>query len=118
MKVYVNELPNSCADCEWFTPNHCSKDGRNFCLIARMPFYNTEEDRKITRGQHKDSLSDFECPLQSLADHDKQTIKDFTQSVKGALIDKIKLMKNEEHCYLQKVVKWEDIIYILNKLSV
>ena len=52
-----------------------------------------------------------------LAEHDKQIINDFVYSAKSALIDKIQHMKNEEHCYLQKAVKWEDIINILNKLG-
>lgn len=86
MKVYVDgELPKSCAECEWFTPNHSSKDGRNFCLLARMPFYNTEEERKINRGQHKGSLSDFDCPLKSLADHDKQVRKEVVQEIRNKL---------------------------------
>lgn len=52
-----------------------------------------------------------------LAEHDNQIISAFVYSAKSALIDKIKHMKNDEHCYLQKVVKWEDIINILNKLG-
>ena len=76
MTIYVDELPKSCEECEYFTPNHCSKYGRNFCLLARMPFYNTKEEREKTRGQHKDSLSDFDCPLQSLADYTKQVRKE------------------------------------------
>lgn len=83
MKVYVDELPKSCAECEWFTPNHSSKDGRNFCLLARMPFYNTEEERQTTRGQYKDSLSDFDCPLQSLSDHTKQVRKEVVQEIRN-----------------------------------
>lgn len=87
MKVYVDELPKSCAECEWFTPNHSSKDGRNFCLLARMPFYNTEEERQTTRGQYKDSLSDFDCPLQSLSDHTKQVRKEVFDTIQSDLLD-------------------------------
>ena len=71
MKVYVDELPKSCAECEWFTSNHIG-DHRNFCLLARMPFYNTKEEREKGRGQHKNGLSDFECPLKPLAEIEKE----------------------------------------------
>ena len=85
MKVYVDELPKSCEECEWFTPNHQSKGGRNFCLLARMPFYNTEQERQASRGQHKDSLSDFDCPLQSISEHDKQVRKEVCEEIKERL---------------------------------
>ena len=85
MKVYVDELPKSCSKCEWFTPNHCSKGGRNFCLLARMPFSNTEEDRQISRGQHKDSLSDFDCPLKSLSDYTKQVRKEVCEEIRNEI---------------------------------
>lgn len=84
MKVYVEELPKSCSKCEWFTENHCgSEHGRNFCLLARMPFYNTEKERETTRGQHKDSLSDFDCPLQTITDHDKQVRKQVCDEIRN-----------------------------------
>ena len=88
MKVYVDKIPKCCNECEWFTPNHCgSKGGRNFCLLARMPFYNTEAERATQRGQNKDSLSDFDCPLKSLAEHDKQVRKEVVQEIKEKLMD-------------------------------
>ena len=71
MKVYVDKLPKSCAECEWFTSNHIGNH-RNFCLLARMPFYNTKEEREKGRGQHKNGLSDFECPLKPLAEIEKE----------------------------------------------
>lgn len=89
MKVYVSELPKSCSECEWFTPNHCSKNVRNFCLLERMPFCNTQEERQTIRGQHKDSLSDFDCPLHSIADHTKQVRKEVCEEIFRAFNRKI-----------------------------
>lgn len=111
MKLYVDELPKCCAECEWFTPNHCGgKNERNFCLIARMPFYNTEEDRKATRGQNKDSFADFDCSLQSLAEHDKQVRKDICEEIrKTGIVSFDALMQDEEYfitgCDLEKIEK-------------
>lgn len=70
MKVYVDEIPKCCAECEHCTFNHTKNNGRPFCLIARMPLYNGEEINK-DRGQHKDSLSDFDCPLLQLPTDNK-----------------------------------------------
>ena len=98
MKVYVSEMPKNCSECEWFTPNHCSKNGRNFCLLARMPFYNTEEERKINRGQHKDSLSDFDCPLQSLSDYTKQVRKEMLKEIDYGAIRKM-AERPDDLCY-------------------
>lgn len=86
MNVYVYKMPKCCNECEWFTPNHCgSKGGRNFCLLARMPFYNTEAERATQRGQNKDSLSDFDCPLKSLAEHDKQVRKEVIEEIRNKI---------------------------------
>ena len=96
MKLYVDELPKSCAECEWFTSNHIG-DHRNFCLLARMPFYNTKEEREKGRGQHKNGLSDFECPLKPLAEYDKK--------IKNKVIQKLKF-----HCDKSLFIRWYDVI--------
>ena len=75
MKIYVDEMPKSCIDCEQYTENHTENYGRGGCCIAKMPFYNTKEDRQMSRGQHKDSISDWECPLHSLAEHDAELLR-------------------------------------------
>lgn len=103
MKVYVDELPKSCLECEWFTPNHCSKNGRNFCLLARMPFCNTQEERQTTRGQHKDSLSDFDCPLQSLADYTKQVRKELIGKLALFLIE---TFSKDAEFSVEEILNW------------
>lgn len=82
-KVYIDELPESCSKCEWCTLNHKDNYGRPFCLMARMPLYNGDRVNE-GRGQHKDSLSDFECPLHLLKTHDREKdkrIKELEQKV-------------------------------------
>jgi len=109
VKVYVDKLPKCCEECEWFTPNHCGgKNERNFCLAVRMPFYNTEEERKTTRGQHKDSFSDFDCPLQSLTEHDKQVKKQICEDIREVGIVSFDALMQDETimisgCDLEKI---------------
>lgn len=99
MKIYVDgEMPKCCNECEWFTPNHCSKNGRNFCLVARMPFYNTEEDRKTSRGQHKGDLSDFDCPLHPVAERDAEVRKEVVGEMKELAKNEFEFLVCDE-CY-------------------
>lgn len=114
MKVYVNKMPKSCSECEWFTPNHCSKDGRNFCLLARMPFCNTQEERQTTRGQHKDSLSDFDCPLQSLTDYTKQVRKEVVQEIRKYVDN---YTKQHTGYYCDPYVNAQDLFEHLNQIQ-
>ena len=105
--MYVDKLPKCCNECEWFTPNHCgNKGGRNFCLLARMPFYNTEAERATQRGQNKNGLSDFDCPLKSLAEHDKQVRREVIEDVKAVIddIDKYGCVKGKDiYDYLDEI---------------
>ena len=79
-KVYIDELPESCSKCEWCTLNHKDNYGRPFCLMARMPLYNGDRVNE-GRGQHKDSLSDFECPLHLLKTHDRELVKEVCEKI-------------------------------------
>ena len=59
MKVYVDELPKSCAECE-------------FCGRLKPPAERPEiECMHCNMAKTFNSISPF-CPLQSLADHDKK----------------------------------------------
>ena len=79
-KVYVDELPESCSKCEWCTLNHKDNYGRPFCLIARMPLYNGDKIKE-ERGQHKASLSDFDCPLVDIKAHDRELVKEVCENI-------------------------------------
>ena len=79
-KVYVNGLPKSCSECEWCTLNHKDNYSRPFCLIARMPLYNGDKVKE-ERGQHKDSLSDFDCPLIDIKTHDRTLGKEVCEKI-------------------------------------
>lgn len=99
MKIYVDELPKSCAECEHYTENHTGNYGRGWCCIAGMPFYNTREEREIMRGQHKSSINDWDCPLQSLAEHDAEISGNAIVPPKGFDIGQIVYMiPTETNC--------------------
>ena len=80
-KVYVDELPESCSKCEWCTLNHKDNYGRPFCLMTRKPLYNGDRVNE-ERGQHKDSLSDFDCPLIDIKTHDRELVKEVCEKIK------------------------------------
>lgn len=66
MKVYVDELPSCCEDCVC----HNGVNGR--CkLLHRTTF----------------DIPPKDCPLQSLADHEKQVKKEVCEQVKTELLD-------------------------------
>ena len=79
-KIWVEKMPESCIKCEWCTLNHKENYGRPFCLMARMPLYNGDRVNE-ERGQHKDSLSDFDCPLHSIKDHDRELVEKVIKEV-------------------------------------
>ena len=79
-KVYVDEMPNSCSKCEWCTLNHKDNYGRSFCLISRMPLYNGDKVNE-ERGQYKDSLSDFNCPLIDIKTHDRELARQVCEKI-------------------------------------
>lgn len=105
-EIYIKgEMSKGCSECEWFTPNHCDKGGRYFCLLARMPFYNTEVEREKGRGQQKGGLNDFDCPLQPLAEHDKQIRKEVVQEIRETLC-----MTKENTCPSTANVVYYDVL--------
>ena len=112
-KVYVDELPKSCSKCEWRTLNHKDNYGRPFCLIARMPLYNGDKIKE-ERGQHKASVSDFDCPLQSLKAHDRELVKEVCDEIKnklGSIEDILINLGNGKEDALSY------FMYILNKIQ-
>lgn len=83
-EIYVKEMPKSYSKCEWCTLNHKDNYGRPFCLMARMPLYNGDRVNE-ERGQHKDSLSDFDCPLHSIKDHDQELVRQVCEKIREYL---------------------------------
>ena len=65
MKVYVDELPKSCSKCDRFC---LDEKGRFRCILNSMPDYRSQEEKENSRRN--------DCPLHSLADHDKQVRKE------------------------------------------
>lgn len=64
MKIYVDEIPKCCAECEHCTKAQEGSFGIPFCNVARLPIYNGQDVEG--RGHHKGGLNDFDCPMQSL----------------------------------------------------
>lgn len=62
MKIYVDELPKSCSKCEF-----CDKDN-GLCNILGQCF--------------RDGYDYSDCPLQSLADHDKQVRNEVCEEIR------------------------------------
>lgn len=74
MKMYVDELPRSCGDCEFFKANtdcyYCDK------LHMKLGYINKEKD----------------CPLQSLAEYNKQVRKEVLDELCNMLGDRAELI--------------------------
>lgn len=72
--MYVDELPRSCGDCEFFKETadcyYCDK------LHMKLGYINKEKD----------------CPLQSLADHNKQVRKEVLGELMNMLGDRAELI--------------------------
>ena len=95
-EIWVKEMPKCCAECEHCTKNHKDNYGIPYCLIARMPLYNGSKIYE-ERGQHKNSLSDFDCPLKSLHDNNKELVAKVLRKAKS-LITKYDLLKDYNSC--------------------
>lgn len=109
-KVYVDELPESCSKCEWCTLNHKDNYGRPFCLISRMPLYNGDKVNE-ERGQYKDSLSDFNCPLIDIKTHDRELVRQVCERIRKTIASTVDLaesnqqIKDQFHIILDLVEK-------------
>ena len=71
MKIYVDELPKDCIDCPCESEYYCNllNEDVGCCKWGEL---------------HKD------CPLQSLADHDKQVREEVVEEIKEKFNDTIK----------------------------
>lgn len=74
MKVYVDKLPKNCAECK-------------FCGRLKPPAERPEiECMHCNMAKTFNSISPF-CPLQSLADNDKQVRKEVAEQIKAVIND-------------------------------
>lgn len=90
MKIYVDELPKSCDKCEF-----CDKDN---CLCEIL-------------GQYfRDGYDYTDCPLQSLAEHDKQVRKEVCDEIKSAIKEKLVYPDNRVDCPFDNGLAYEDTI--------
>ena len=93
MKIYVDELPKSCAECPMCKYSLMSKIEE--CCLPLNPFFTLDENE----------IREKFCPLQSLAEHDKEVCKQKDEQI-------IQLKED-----LQKALKLIDEGVELNKLN-
>ena len=92
MKVYVDELPKSCGDCEFckqteYYSYYCDK------LHIKLGYFNKEKD----------------CPLQTLADHEKQVRKQVCNEIGGEIYTQMIVYGKE--------LRYSDLNLILDKIE-
>lgn len=76
-----------------------------------------EKDKEIESLKKADNiwLDSYQNELDTLRQNQTQLAIQELEKVKVNLKDRISMMKNEEHSYLQKVVAWYDICDQINK---
>lgn len=106
MKIYIDKMPKSCWDC----PCHNGEDGR--CKLL---------------GKFTDYVP-IDCPLQSiniekiLIENEELKFKlkiqprEIVEKIKQKLREQVTEMSDNEHCYLQKAVHWQDIVEVLGNI--
>ncbi len=77
MKIYVDEMPASCAECKF---KGCLEYYTTGCRAVDEPFEMDEDENYLPKSSF--------CPLQSLADHDKQVRNELIDEIENE-IDKI-----------------------------
>lgn len=100
MKIYVDELPKSCAECKClgvFDWCNCLKD----CVSDEI----------------KNNKRHVLCPLKPLSDHTKQVRGEVADEIKKRLAEQRMKMQDDTHCYLQSAVYWQDIVAILDQVK-
>lgn len=70
-KVYVDELPESCDECKYYTQ---FTDGMG-CIVAQ----------ELRPMDECDNYMQASCPLQSIKDHDRELVKEVCDEIKNKL---------------------------------
>ena len=99
MKVYVDELPKNCAECE-------------LCGRFKPPVERPEiECMHCNMAKTFNSISPF-CPLKSLADHDKQVRKDVCEKIKNEARNLGGIRQGEK-----LFINLDNVVYLINELK-
>lgn len=96
MKVYVDELPKSCAFCP------CYDCELGCCDISDVDLYIYENFNRY-KQIHKD------CPLQTISDHDKQVRKQVCSEIGGEIYTQMIVYGKE--------LRYSDLNLILDKIE-
>ena len=98
MRILVDELPNCCGNCGF-----CCKDDLGYWCQAREVVYIADE----TLGEKRL----HSCPLQSLADHDKQVRKEVCEEIKEIIeSDAVKYLDFDRDEFALDYQEFKDIL--------
>lgn len=89
MKAYVSELPECCDECP------CCNHDVDYGSCCNLGAYDYEEWHQTDSKHNK-------CPLQSLADHDKQVRKELLQEIDYSAL--IKMSKKPDDLFYKDAI--------------
>lgn len=99
MKVYVDELPKDCWNCEFLDKYNKNYEGC-YCAICQREF--NDEDIYVSEFSFEHKKAEC-CPLQSLADHDKQVREEVFEEIRKLAINEF-LICDEDYNTIYKDV--------------
>lgn len=100
MKIYVDELPESCAECK--------------CLGV-FGWCNYLKDGVC--DEIKNNKRHVLCPLATTQTLKQQVREEVVEEIKKRLAEQRTKMQDDTHCYPQTVVCWQDIVSILDQVK-
>lgn len=89
-KVYVDELPESCDECKYYTQ---FTDGMG-CIVAQ----------ELRPMDECDNYMQASCPLQSIKDHDRELVKEVCEKIKERAVNMYYAEDQEDDSIEQAIV--------------
>lgn len=105
MKVYVDELPKKCSDCpcfNWEEQECLASEEDNLWIRNKIDAYRFRHDK---------------CPLQSIAEHDKQVRKEVVKEIKKEVVEATCYETEEEARRLIYDLSSREILEILDRIE-
>ena len=99
MKLYVDKMPRSCAECDRFC---LDENGRFRCILNSMPDYRSQEEKETARRN--------DCPLNSIQTLLAEKEKEQNQIAIGQL-EKARETINDKYQYLSKLEQQGDLTF-------
>lgn len=101
MKIYTDEMPECCNDCELGYFYDCQ-----YCSLR--PDLGSQ-DIWVEKEKH--------CPLLSTQSLKQQVREEVVKEIKERFAQQRIKAQDDTHCYLQSVVHWQDIVAILDQVK-